>query len=289
LEPLSLPPCPRVRFLFDGGTIFRKGIDPLLAAFARAIRPTDDAGLLVKDMGSKSFHLGQTAGSRIAALRERGYSVEYVDRSMSEPEMAALYAACDCLVHPFRGEGFALPVVEAMACGLPVIATGAGPMLDYATDETAFLTPARRGQFAECRVGDIESVSRPWLHEPALDARVELLQRVAGDKEVARAKRLASQHIRSHFTWKHTVDAVERRPRAVSRLHDRRRMDADLQGWELAEKRKPRPAIARSPNGFKRSSSDPCFISGSRSDITKSHDFVDNDCDELTVSYILIV
>ena len=38
--------------------------------------------------------------------------------------MAALYAACDCLVHPYRGEGFGLPIAEAMACGLPVIVTG---------------------------------------------------------------------------------------------------------------------------------------------------------------------
>ena len=62
--------------------------------------------------------------------------------TLSEAEMAGLYSACDCLVHPFRGEGFGLPVVEAMACGLPVIVTGAGPALDYATDETAFLIPA---------------------------------------------------------------------------------------------------------------------------------------------------
>ena len=63
----------------------------------------------------------------MAELRERGYPVEYIDRSLTEAEMAGLYAACDCLVHPFRGEGFGLPVVEAMACGLPAIVTGAGP------------------------------------------------------------------------------------------------------------------------------------------------------------------
>ena len=39
LEPLALPPGPTFRFLFVGGTIFRKGIDVLLEAFARAFRP----------------------------------------------------------------------------------------------------------------------------------------------------------------------------------------------------------------------------------------------------------
>ncbi len=179
-RPLPLPPGPEIRFLFVGGTIFRKGIDVLLAAFARAFRPADGVGLVIKDMGSKSFYRGQTAEAQIAELCERGYPVEYIERDLSEAEMAGLYAACDCLVHPFRGEGFALPVVEAMACGLPVIVTGAGPALDYATEETAFLIPAQRGQFAECRVGDIETIGRPWLFEPDADVLVELLQARGG-------------------------------------------------------------------------------------------------------------
>ena len=127
LDPFPLPPGPRVRFLFVGGTIFRKGIDVLLNAFGQAFSPSDDVGLVIKDVGSKSFYRGQTAEAQIAALRERGYPVECIDRDLSQTEMAGLYAACDCLVHPFRGEGFGLPVVEAMACGLPVIVTGAGP------------------------------------------------------------------------------------------------------------------------------------------------------------------
>ena len=174
LEPLALPPGPGFRFLFVGGTIFRKGIDLLLAAYARAFRPADGVGLVIKDMGiARASTAARRPRREVAGLRERGYPVEYIDRDLTEPEMAGLYAACDCLVHPFRGEGFALPVVEAMACGLPVIVTGAGPVLDYATDETAFLIPARRGQFAECRVGDLETIGRPWLLEPDLDALVE--------------------------------------------------------------------------------------------------------------------
>ena len=202
LEPLALPPGPDFRFLFVGGTIFRKGIDVLLSAFARAFQPNDGVGLVIKDMGTKSFYRGQTAGAKVAALRERGYSVEYIDRDLDENEIARLYAACDCLVHPFRGEGFALPVVEAMACGLPVIVTGAGPVLDYASEERAFLIPARRGNFAEWRVGNLETIGRPWLWEPDSDALVEHLRAVVADPAAARAKgKAASERIRDRFTW----------------------------------------------------------------------------------------
>ena len=261
LDPLPLASGPSICFLFVRGTIFRKGIDLLLTAFTRAFQPADNVGLVIKDMGSKSFYRGQTAEAEVAELRERGYPVEYFDRDLSETELAGLYAACVFLVHPFRGEGFALPVVEAMACGLPVIVTGAGPALDYATIETAYLIPARRGEFAECRVGDLETIGRPWLYEPDMDSLVELLKRVASDRAGARAKGMAaSEHIRSHFTWKQTVDAAERRLLAVIEMRNQPRMNTDLHGWELVGNGRPRSADAPSPNGFQKSLSDPCSI-----------------------------
>ena len=71
-EPLGLPSGPTLRFLFVGGTIFRKGIDVLLRAFARAFTPSDGVGLVVKDMGSQSFYRGQTAENQISELRDAG-------------------------------------------------------------------------------------------------------------------------------------------------------------------------------------------------------------------------
>jgi glycosyltransferase involved in cell wall biosynthesis len=221
-EPLPLGPGPDIRFLFVGGTIFRKGIDVLLKAFARAFAPGDGVGLVIKEMGAKSFYRGQTAEAHVRELGERGYAVEYIERDLSETEMAALYSACDCLVHPFRGEGFALPVVEAMACALPVIVTGAGPALDYASEQTAYLIPVSRGEFAECRVGELETIGRPWLFEPDADALVELLKRVAGNRAEAKSKGMAaSAHIRENVTWARTVDAVERRLQALAERTDR--------------------------------------------------------------------
>ena len=68
LQPLALQPGPEFRFLFVGGTIFRKGIDVLLSAFPRAFQPNDGVGLVIKDMGTKSFYRGQTAGDEVVAL-----------------------------------------------------------------------------------------------------------------------------------------------------------------------------------------------------------------------------
>ena len=59
----------------------------------------------------------------IARLQQQPSAPEvlYLTDDLSEQEMARLYRSCHCLVHPYRGEGFGLPVAEAAACGLPVI------------------------------------------------------------------------------------------------------------------------------------------------------------------------
>src|SRR5262249_47399499 len=120
--PLALRTRKRFRFLFVGGAIWRKGFDVLLAAYARGVPAKDDGWRVVKDMGSGSFYKGQTAEADVARLRATpgAPEVEYLDGPLSEGQMAGLYAACDCLVSPYRGEGFGLPIAEAMACGLPV-------------------------------------------------------------------------------------------------------------------------------------------------------------------------
>ena len=195
LEPLRMEAGPEFRLLFVGGTIYRKGIDLLVTAFSRAFRPGDGVGLVIKEMGSKSFYRGQTAEAEVMALCERGYHVEYIDRALSEAEMAALYCACDALVQPFRGEGFGLPIIEAMACGLPVVATGAGPVLDYASEATAFLIPAERRPFGDGRVGGLETIAGASLFEPDSDALVELMKRVVSDRDRARAVGMAARRI----------------------------------------------------------------------------------------------
>ncbi len=217
LGPADLGPGPSLRFLFVGGTIARKGVDLLLAAFAQAFRPGDDVGLVVQDMGTTSVYRGQTAGAAIAALRDRGHHVEYRAEPLRPAALAGLYAACDALVQPYRGEGFALPILEAMACGLPVVTTGAGPVLDYAGPATAFLVPARRVEFPACRVGEWETAGRPWWWEPDVGALAEQLRRVAGDPAGAKAVgTAASAWVRGRFTWCHAADAAEERLRALA-------------------------------------------------------------------------
>jgi glycosyltransferase involved in cell wall biosynthesis len=110
-EAAPLPQGPKFHFLFVGGTIHRKGIDVLLSAYQLVSRPGDGVGLVIQDMGARTFYRGQTPGAAIAALRGRAYPVAHREKSLPPEGFISHHGACDCAVQPYRGEGFALPVV----------------------------------------------------------------------------------------------------------------------------------------------------------------------------------
>ena len=69
LEPLFLPTEKKHKFLFVGGTLYRKGIDLLLDAYCGAFAPGDDVCLIIKDMGADTFYRNQNAGDRIRQVQ----------------------------------------------------------------------------------------------------------------------------------------------------------------------------------------------------------------------------
>lgn len=208
------------RFLFVGGTIPRKGIDALLVAYHRAFTDADDVSLVIKGSQLGAFYAGSSLHEELTRLRAeqpRMAPIEYIDADLDHADVAALYRACDALVHPCRGEAFGLPVAEAMASELPVIVTGAGAPLDFCDDETAFLVPARVEHFDP---GDrLPPPCEPgyWWAEPDPVALAELMRRVYEDRDEAKRRaRLGREAVTTMLSWDRTADLVKERLVAVA-------------------------------------------------------------------------
>ncbi len=115
-EKTKRPKDDKVRFIYAGGCSIRKGIPVLLEAWQKA--GLRDAELLL--VGS-----WQLADSK---LKELPHGVKFVG-PVGPERLREFYRESDVFVFPSFFEGFGLVILEAMACGLPVIASdcSAGP------------------------------------------------------------------------------------------------------------------------------------------------------------------
>ncbi|MBN1756680.1 MAG: glycosyltransferase [Chitinispirillaceae bacterium] len=114
----------RYTFLFNGGVTTRKGSDILINAYLSEFSADEQVCLVIKD--SPVYVKGMAEKVQELTNRTDIARIIYTSRDISHEELPNLYASADCYVHPYRAEGYGLPIAEAMACGKPVIVTGGG-------------------------------------------------------------------------------------------------------------------------------------------------------------------
>jgi glycosyltransferase involved in cell wall biosynthesis len=156
-----------------------KGLAPLLEALAKLRVERDDAHLVV---------IGRPKDkSRIPGLIEQlglRDAVRFVS-GVAQERIVELYAEAEIAVVPSLYEGFSLPAIEAMACGVPVLATtgGALPEVVGADGDAALTVPP----------GD------PFALESGM-------ARLLGDADLrARLGAAGLRRVLDRFTWKNTV------------------------------------------------------------------------------------
>ena len=133
----------RPYILFLGGITPLKNIGNLLRAFAR-LTPTHDLDLVLAGFKRWSFE------RELAPIAELGLEdrVKYVGYVPDE-DLAALYSAAECLALPSWYEGFGIPIVEAMACGTPVVtSSGRHAAPEVANGAAMLVDPADPGAIA---------------------------------------------------------------------------------------------------------------------------------------------
>ncbi|HEX8968953.1 MAG TPA: glycosyltransferase family 4 protein, partial [Chloroflexota bacterium] len=173
--------------LFVGNLEPRKQLDVLLRATASVREQVPDVVLLVVGSGQSAGAQDQTARlRRLTSALGLDNVVRFMGR-LDDARLLDAYAAADAFALTSTSEAQGIVALEAMACGLPVVATAVGGLLDTIEDGvTGFLVPS----------GAIDAVA---------DRLVDLLRDGARRQTVGAAARRA---VEERFSWPRAIDAT---------------------------------------------------------------------------------
>ncbi len=168
---------------YVGGSDFRKNLKRLLRAFHQ-IRKKGYSGKLV--LGGETFLWN------IPEIRQIRRQIEQLGLHSSvrfpgyipDEDLPLFYSACDLFIFPSLYEGFGLPVLEAMKCGAPVLASRTSSIPEVGGDATVYMDPE-----------DGESI-------------VAGFEKIYGNKEKIAELRQKGLQQADRFSWRKTAQQI---------------------------------------------------------------------------------
>lgn len=174
----------------------RKNPLATVAAFTAAFGDDPGARLVLKTHHMEAYPDAHAALHRAVEGRP---NIHLIGHTVARSELDRLLADCDVLLSMHRSEGFGLPLAEAMASGVPVVATGWSGNLDFMTPETAGLLGYRLVAAADPG-GSYHYPEQFWA-EPDIQDAARWLRRLRENPADAQAMaELAQTHIAAHFS-----------------------------------------------------------------------------------------
>jgi glycosyltransferase involved in cell wall biosynthesis len=201
-------PAEKVRVIhpgYDSSVYFRNGFDPSAAPHAEPyflyvgnllphknlLRLLDALAILRRRQPCRLIIRGEGRPAYVRALRERVETLGLSDvvtflGYTTEASLRDLYSRAVCLVLPSLGEGFGLPVLEAMACGTPVVTSNASSLPEVAGDAALLVDP----------------------HDAV--ALVDAVHRVLTDRGLREDLRRRGFERATLFTWRRAAERISR-------------------------------------------------------------------------------
>lgn len=196
--------------IFEWGE--RKSPETLLRAFNRAFRASDPVVLICKYSNRDPGVNPSAIVSGLGLAPEGGRIIYSENETTPYYQVAQLYRSANCFVLPTRGEGWGMPILEAMACGVPVIASYWSAQQAFLDEDNSYplqvsLTPAE----AKCPY----YLGFDWAL-PDEQHLVQLLRQVFLNQDEAAAKgRQAANDVAQYWSLDKSAERMAARVAAI--------------------------------------------------------------------------
>ena len=174
----------------------RKGVDLLLEAYFRAFSYDDNVSLIIKTFDNPHNNIEEDL-IKLQQNNKNSPDVKIIKDDLSLAQLKSLYLQSNVLVAPSRGEGFGLPIGEAMQLGIPVITTAWGGQRDFCNDSNCWLV-----DYEYSKSKTHFNLEFSYWAEPSLDHLTAQLKNVysSDPSQILSKTKLAQQTARS-FSW----------------------------------------------------------------------------------------
>jgi glycosyltransferase involved in cell wall biosynthesis len=128
--------------LFVGSEHPRKNLPVLLRAFKELKQSGQFSDLKLVKVGRAGGREADFRKQTLRTVRDLGLEKEVIFTDhVAEEELVSYYSAAECFILPSLYEGFGLPLLEAMGCGCPIIASNSSSLPEIAGDAALLFSP----------------------------------------------------------------------------------------------------------------------------------------------------
>jgi glycosyltransferase involved in cell wall biosynthesis len=192
-------------FVHVGSPSTRKNTQLVVDAFIRLFGDDENYRLIIKSNGPPDARYIKD-GINLGSLYHKN-NIKIIDSYLTDEQLADLFASCNCMVYPTRGEGWGMAPFQAIATGLPTICTNRTACEEFAGLSVPLEAPmTAENQFGIYQTGE-------WAN-PHIDVLCDRMLYVVNNyNDVIETTRSGADRIKLFYSWDVVVDDF------ASRIH----------------------------------------------------------------------
>lgn len=232
-KPVEIETNKAFKFLFIGKFIDRKGINILLEAYSEEFDENDNVCLIIKEIKRNNIeNYGQISSLNPELIL---YTPMVEDR-----DRAGLYKACNCFIYPYKTESTGEYILEAMACGIPVITTGNKNFsgLEFCNEDTCFLINSEWKKLENVTFDGLELTGDIFSFEPDKKHLKRIMRQVYNNYSLTKTK---ADNARTLIENNYSLEKINQK--IIDTLSDLVRSQIYKSGLEMFEDGKYRDTI----------------------------------------------